>query len=257
MTEDTSVGKKLDLYISSPNSCDYLQGKESQSIFISPEVVVTPGIYEYLISIGFRRSGQHTYRPHCANCRSCISCRLDSNSFTASRSQRRVIKLNEELTFTAVEAGFYDEHFELYSRYQTYKHPGGSMESFEENEFKSFLCDSFGNSVMYETRLGKQLIAVAVTDVFSNALSAVYTFFDPAYAHRSIGTYNILKQIQVAKEGDRQHLYLGYYIKDSEKMSYKANFRPIEMFIDGQWETFNKEATLATESTHVDAPLSF
>ena len=90
---------------------------------------------------------------------------------------------------------FSTEHYELYCRYQAFKHPGGSMESFGENEYEEFLCQSFGNSLMFETRLGEKLLAVSVTDIFGDALSAVYTFFDPEYSARSLGTFSILQQI--------------------------------------------------------------
>ncbi|PCH84386.1 MAG: arginyltransferase [Piscirickettsiaceae bacterium] len=257
MTEPRKMGRKLDLYISSPQVCDYIPTQESQSIFISTDIKVTPGIYQYLIGIGFRRSGQHTYRPHCSSCRACIACRVNTQQFRASRSQKRLLQKNKDLTFTRVEASFNDEHFDLYLRYQSFKHPGGSMENFGKKEYTSFLCDSFGNSVIYETRLKGKLLAVAVTDIFENALSAVYTYFDPDYAARSLGTYNILQQIQMVIDAGKQHLYLGYYIKDSLKMSYKANFRPIEMLINGEWLTYDKGSALASESSSLDAPLRF
>lgn len=257
MTSSNQTGKKLDLYISSPQACDYLKNHESRSIFISPDVKMTPGIYEYLISIGFRRSGQHTYRPHCESCHGCIACRVNAKIFIASRSQKRLLQKNKDLTFAPVEANFYDEHFDLYLRYQSYKHAGGSMENFSKKEYTAFLCESFGNSVMYETRLEGQLLAVAVTDVFEDALSAVYTYFDPEYASRSLGTYNILQQIQTVIDSSKQHLYLGYYIKDSIKMSYKANFRPVELLINGEWVSYDKGVALASESSGIESHLSF
>jgi arginine-tRNA-protein transferase len=257
VTQTAQPGRQLELYISSPQACDYLADKKSQSIFISPDVKVTPGIYEYLIEVGFRRSGQHTYRPHCGTCRACIPCRVNAQDFKPSRSQKRLLRKNKDLTFKPVEASFSGEHFDLYSRYQAFKHPGGSMESFSQDEYKAFLCESFGNSIIYETRLNDQLIAISVTDVFSNALSAVYTFFDPDYSSRSIGTYCVLQQIDLASALEKKHVYLGYYIKDSVKMSYKANFRPIEMLIEGKWKPYTKESILPDQSASLDAPLSF
>ncbi|HIF17482.1 MAG: arginyltransferase [Cycloclasticus sp.] len=257
MTNTPQIGRQLELYISSPQACDYLKDNKAKSIFISPDVNITPGIYEHLISIGFRRSGQHAYRPHCDACRACISCRLDVNQFVPSRSQKRLMAKNENLIFKPLESTFSEEYYDLYKRYQSYKHPGGSMESFGPDEYKAFLCQSFGNNIVYETRLNGQLIAVAITDVFSDALSAVYTFFDPEYSSRSIGTYNLLQQINATKQLKKKHLYLGYYIKDSLKMSYKANFRPIEMFIEGEWTSYSKRADLPVQSASLDTPLSF
>jgi len=257
VSSPTQPGRQLELYISSPHECDYLTGNESQNIFISPDIKVTPGIYEYLISVGFRRSGQHTYRPHCSACRSCISSRLNVQKFKASKSQRRILAKNKDLTFNSSKAIFSDEHYDLYLRYQAFKHPGGSMENFGETEYEEFLCKSFGNSVMYETRLNEKLLAVSVTDIFSDALSAVYTFFDPEYSARSLGKFSVLQQIKAAQNRGKKHLYLGYYIKNSVKMAYKANFMPIEMLVEGEWRCYTKDDELPNQSASLDSPLTF
>lgn len=257
MKETTQPSRQLELYISSAHDCDYLKGQQSQSIFISPDVTVTPGIYEYLIAVGFRRSGAYAYRPHCSTCRACISCRINVHHFKASKSQKRLLNKNKELTFSAVKAEFSEEHYELYLRYQRFKHPAGSMENFTEKDYQTFLCESFGNSLMYETRLGDTLLAISVTDIFSQALSAVYTFFDPDYSSRSLGTYSVLQQIKIAKETKKNHLYLGYYIKSSAKMSYKSKFRPIELLIEGDWRTYQKDDLLPEQSASLDSPLTF
>ena len=257
MVGTTQPSRQLELYISSTHDCDYLQGKQSQSVFISPDVTVTPGVYEYLIAVGFRRSGAYAYRPHCSTCRACISCRINVHHFKASKSQKRLLNKNKELTFSAVKAEFSEEHYELYLRYQRFKHPAGSMENFTEKDYETFLCESFGNSLMYETRLGDTLLAISVTDIFSQALSAVYTFFDPDYSSRSLGTYSVLQQIKIAKETKKNHLYLGYYIKNSVKMSYKSKFKPIELLIAGDWRAYQKDDQLPEESASLDSPLSF
>ncbi len=253
----SSLGRQLALYISAPQPCDYLPGQLTQNIFISPDVKMTAGIYEHLINVGFRRSGQHTYRPHCSACRACISCRLDVQQFKTSRSQKRLLSKNKHLSFKPVNATFSDEYFELYLRYQAFKHPDGPMKNFEAKDYNAFLHESFGNSLIYETRLDDRLIAVSVTDVFSDALSAVYTFFDPEFSVRSLGTYSVLQQIKAAQESQKQYLYLGYYVQDSVKMSYKTNFRPIEMLINDEWTTYKKADLLPSQSSSVDSPLSF
>ena len=257
MTTPSKPGRQLELYISSPQKCDYLTDQLAQSIFISPEIEVTPDIYEYLISVGFRRSGHYAYRPHCSACRACISCRVNVQDFKPSKSQRRLLVKNKDLLFRAVKAAFSQEHYDLYLRYQAYKHPGGSMEKFGTKEYQAFLCESFGNTLIYETYLENTLVAVSVTDVFSEALSAVYTFFDPDYSARSLGTYSVLQQIKATQAFEKKHLYLGYYIKDSVKMSYKANFRPIEMLIEGRWRSYNKKDQLPFQSASLHSILSF
>ena len=257
MTNTSRVGQQLPLYISSPQVCDYLANKQSKNIFISPDIEITPGIYQYLISIGFRRSGKHAYRPHCEHCRGCISSRINVHHFQLSRSQKRVLTKNKDLSFKPVKATFSDEHFELYSRYQSFKHPGGAMEDFGINQYQAFLCESFGNNLIYETRLNGKLLAVSVTDLFDDALSAVYTFFDPDVPARSLGTYSLLQQINSAKNDGRTYVYLGYYIRDSDKMSYKVNFRPIELLVDAVWQRYDKATELPIQSSSLDSPLTF
>ncbi len=257
MAKQDNSRQQLPLYISSPQSCDYLADKQSQNIFIAPDIPVTPDLYGHLLGIGFRRSGKHAYRPHCPACRACIPCRVDSTQFKPSRSQKRVLAKNNDLSFNAIRNDFSEQHFHLYQRYQAGKHPGGTMEHFNADEYQSFLCQSFGNSLVYETRLNDQLLAVSVTDVFSNALSAVYTYFDPAYASRSLGTYSVLKQIELAMNAGQQFVYLGYYIQASNKMAYKANFRPLQLLINGDWCSFNKGEELPMQNSCLDVPLSF
>ncbi|MGB0238925.1 MAG: arginyltransferase [Cycloclasticus sp.] len=257
MSQTFPIGRRLELYISSPQPCDYIKGNESQNIFISPEIKITPDIYQYLLTIGFRRSGSHAYRPHCATCRSCISCRIDVREFKPSKSQRRVLAKNSPVTFTSVPSKFIEEHYDLYLRYQAFKHPKGSMGRFRKLEYEEFLCQSFGHTLMYETRLDGKLLAVSVTDVFYDALSAVYTFFDPDYSARSLGTLSILQQIKAAKNRGKKHLYLGYFIQNSEKMAYKKNFMPIEMLIEGEWRRYFKGDELPDQSAPLDSAITF
>lgn len=249
--------QQLALYISSEQDCDYLPQQQSRNVFIAPDAEISPDIYEQLIYLGFRRSGQHIYRPHCKTCRSCISTRIDVTNFNASRSQKRILAKTKALTFSIYPADFSEQHYQLYLRYQEHKHPGGSMQEFGRSEYRSFLCESLGNSVVFETRLNDKLLAVSVTDIFTHSISAVYTFFDPEFSTLSLGTYSVLQQIQYAKAHAKQHVYLGYYVKDSQKMSYKSNFRPLELLTENQWKSFKKAELLADISGSLDSERSF
>jgi len=239
---------ELPLYISPPNTCDYLREEQSRSLFLSPDISINSEIYEQLLSTGFRRSGTTVYKPHCEHCHACLPCRIRVADFKLSRSQKRILSKNSDLTFTPVSSAFNDEHFRLYLDYQAFKHPGGSMSEFDQTAYKQFLCQSIGRSIFYETRLGKKLVAVSVTDVFAQALSAVYTFFDPDFASRSLGTNSVLQQILTAKNHYKTYLYLGYYIQESKKMAYKQKFRPFELLINNTWQAYSKAETPASQS---------
>jgi arginine-tRNA-protein transferase len=209
----------------------------SSNLVPDPELTLSMPIYNQLIQHGFRRSGAHCYRPHCNNCQACIACRIPVKEFKANRSQQRCLKKNQAIKTTAVSAAFNDEYFELYRRYLNARHIDGSMANPEEEEFKQFLYCDWSETQFLELRLDEQLIAVAVTDIVSDGLSAVYSFFDPEMHTHSLGTYCILKQIDYANLQGLDYVYLGYWIENHQKMHYKNNFKPLQLYRDEQWQT--------------------
>lgn len=227
--------RNLQLYITAESPCSYFDDRMSSNLVPDPELRLNMPIYNQLIQHGFRRSGKHCYRPHCHGCRSCVACRLAIEDFVASRSQRRCYKANQDLKLTAVSAGFTDEYFDLYSRYLNSRHTDGSMSNPVEDDFKQFLYCNWSDTQFLELRLNGVLIAVAVTDIVSDGVSAVYSFFEPKMESRSLGTYCILKQIDYTIELNLNYVYLGYWIENHKKMHYKSNFKPLQKYIDEQW----------------------
>ncbi len=202
-----------------------------------PKLQLNMPIYNQLIQHGFRRSGSHCYRPHCSSCQACIACRTPVKEFITNRSQQRCINKNNDLDMSVVRAGFSDEYFELYRHYLNSRHTDGSMADPVAEDFKQFLYCDWSNTQFLELRLNKQLVAVAVTDIVSDGLSAVYSFFNTELEKRSLGTYCILKQIDYAIELGMDYIYLGYWIENHKKMHYKTNFKPLQLYIDEQWQT--------------------
>lgn len=145
------------------------------------------------------------------------------------------MKKNEDLSVTKLSPTFKEDHFELYWRYQNSRHPGSDMCDKNPEKYHQFLINNTCNTIFYEFTCKDRLLAVSVVDELIDGLSAVYTFFDPDYSTRSLGTYAILWQIDDVCERNLDWLYLGYWIKKCEKMSYKTNFRPIEGFRNGEW----------------------
>jgi arginyl-tRNA--protein-N-Asp/Glu arginylyltransferase len=230
------TSRHLQLYITTESPCSYFDNRLSSNLVPDPELSLNMPIYNQLIQHGFRRSGAHCYRPHCKHCQACIACRLAVNDFVSSRSQRRCLKNNQDLKISSVSAGFSDEYFELYRRYLNSRHTDGSMADPCETDFKQFLYCDWSDTRFLEFRLNKQLVAVAVIDMLTDGLSAVYSFFEPEMQSRSLGSYCILKQVDYAKELGLAYVYLGYWIENHNKMHYKSNFKPLQLYSNEHWQ---------------------
>lgn len=231
----TRSSESIDLYKSEENSCNYLEGEISASIFANPYTPPDWALYTHLIQKGFRRSGEMIYRPDCAACRQCISVRLKVSDFTPNRRFRRTKNQNQDIVTTAAKPQFTDDYFDLYQRYLSAQHAGGDMDNPSDEDFRNFLITTWSDTVFLESRLNGQLLSVAVTDVVLDGLSSVYTFYEPEERKRSLGNFSILSQIDLCLQLNVQYLYLGYWISGCQKMAYKHDFTPLEYFYDNQW----------------------
>jgi leucyl-tRNA---protein transferase len=225
----------LQFYDTAIYPCSYLDGERAVSRVATPTHLITTEIYGELVRNGFRRSGVFTYRPHCPACAACVPVRIPAEHFRPNRSQRRTLRMNETLRACELPLLFFDEHYRLYQRYQRSRHSGGGMDLDDHEQFSRFLLQSRVDTRLVEFREGGTLRMVSVIDVLSDGLSSVYTFYDPDFPGAGLGTYNILWQIDQCIAHGMPYLYLGYFIRQSRKMAYKANFRPIEMLIDNHW----------------------
>jgi len=228
---------KLEFYATPAHDCPYLDQKESKTLFLNPELQPNDHIYDWLIEQGFRRSGDHIYRPHCDDCSACISVRVKSDVFIANKQQRRCFKKGQKFT-TKISPANYDQlHYELFERYISSRHADGDMYPTSEKQYKEFiLCDWMNCQFLdFYDPTNSQLIACCVFDQLNSGLSAVYTFFDPDYSKFSLGRLAILTLIESCKQQQLDYVYLGYWIKACQKMSYKGEYRPIECFINDRW----------------------
>ncbi len=228
--------RNLQLYITTESPCSYFDSRESRSLVPDPKLRLNMPIYNQLIQHGFRRSGSHCYRPHCNTCQACVACRIPVNDFVSSRSQKRCLKANKNLKFITVTADFSEEYFSLYQRYLNSRHGDGSMADPAQDDFQQFLYSQWSNTQFLEFRLDGKLVAVAVTDIVSDGISAVYSFFEPEMEKQSLGTYCVLQQIDYAKALGLNYVYLGYWIKNHPKMHYKNNFKPLQLYRNEQWQ---------------------
>lgn len=225
----------LSLLLSPSHECGYLDGQQAATLFADPMLEMDNTLYEFLLERGFRRSGGHVYRHYCSDCESCVAVRVPVNLFKPSRTFKRVWRRNQDLEVMVKTPTFSQERFDLYHRYLGSRHPGGPMENPNPNDFLEFLTASWAMSRFVEFRLKGVLVMVVVLDLLPSGMSAVYTFYDPHHASRSLGTYGILWQIREANGLEKKYLYLGYWIDKSQKMRYKVRFQPLQGYQNNQW----------------------
>ncbi len=229
------AGGPMRLFLSPSELCSYLPDRQSANLFIDPREPLDVERYSALVRAGFRRSGRYVYRPHCAGCDACRPARIPVALFTANRSQRRNLRANADLAVVRRDDDFRESHYALYLDYQGRRHPGSTMGDADRDAYRSFLTAEWASTEFAEFRLGDELLAVCVYDVLDDGLSAVYTFFSRVGERRAIGKYAILWLIAHARQLGLANVYVGYWIAECRKMAYKAEFRPLQIFSDGQW----------------------
>jgi len=229
----------IPLFLTEQSPCSYLDKTNSQSAFVHPSFSLNTTVYSQLIEQGFRRSGNEVYTPHCPRCSQCIPTRVDVKKFSPSKNQKRCIKKNHHTSVVIKPAQFEQAHYDLYLRYQNHKHGDGSMVNSSKEDYINFLASRWCNTLFVEFSIDNELAAVAIVDLLDNALSAVYTFFEAKFSTFSLGNYAVLWQIQHAQELDLEFVYMGFWIKDCRKMSYKTQYQPIQGFMENQWITLN------------------
>ncbi|GAB1595421.1 arginyltransferase [Lysobacter claricitrinus] len=237
-------GEDLRLFHTGLHDCGYWPDRQARDLVLDPRDPRLPDWYALALGWGFRRSGDIVYRPHCASCRACTPVRIPVAGFHRNRTQRKTLRRNADLVMRICPAERTEEHLDLYRAYLSTRHAGGGMDGHGAPEFDQFLVGRWSRTRFLEFRTSTPdhtLLAVAVTDMTPDALSAVYTFYDPAHADRGLGNYAILRQLQWAAEEGRAHLYLGYWIAGHRKMDYKQHFRPLEAFDGRQWLAFPDE----------------
>ncbi len=233
------MNKSYQLGISQTFPCNYLPDQQERLLIAVDQRLQDAEHYGWLMSQGFRRSGDQIYRPHCINCSACMSLRVLVDDYTPTKSRKRLLKRNVEYSIN-VRNELQDNYYPLYENYINHVHKDGSMFPANHAQYQSFLSGKLTKQVFLEVWFEEILINVAVTDVLNDALSAVYTFYHPDYRKSGIGAFSIIQQILLAKKLGKKFLYLGYQIDECQKMNYKNRYYPHQVLKENSWITINK-----------------
>ncbi|MGL5006532.1 MAG: arginyltransferase [Plesiomonas sp.] len=231
--------KQIQLWLTPPSTCSYLPEQSEQIGVVSGTEWHTTEGYSQLLAHGFRRNGDAIYKPHCPVCHACKQLRISVVEFQPSRSQKRALQHWHAVSWQICDK-LPPEFFTLYAKYINARHASGSMYPPNKAQFESFTqCHwlSVAYLCMYQ---GSQLIAVAVTDVLPDSLSACYTFFDPGFSQHSPGVAMLVKQLEWARQIGKRWVYPGYQVDACKAMSYKKRFRPAQELTPTGWQWIDK-----------------
>ena len=234
-------------YVTAPQPCPYLADRMERKLFTALQGDAAEQLNNSLSKQGFRRSQNVLYRPSCVDCAACLSARIKVADFAPTKSQKRVLKRNTDLTRSASSPWATEAQYALFRDYLDSRHATGGMADMDLFEFAAMVEETPIRTRLIEYRSAhaeaavlndpyEGLRAVSLTDVLDDGLSMVYSFFAPELMKSSVGTYLILDHIQIARELELPYVYLGYWVPGSDKMGYKANFKGVEIYRDGAWE---------------------
>ncbi|WP_448661828.1 arginyltransferase [Sphingomonas sp. CJ20] len=244
----TALSRFPRFFVTSPSPCPYLPGRQERKIFTELSGQHAGELNDALGRIGFRRSQSVAYRPSCAGCTACVSVRVVANQFRPNASQRKLLKRHSDLEVTACKPWATEEQFALLHRYLQARHPGGGMAAMDETDYADMVEQSPVNSFVFEYREPSvdgrpgRLVGACITDQQADGLSMIYSFFVADDESRpGLGTFIILDHILRSRTAALPYVYLGYWVKGSERMAYKTRYRPLEVLGPNGWSVLTDE----------------
>ncbi len=238
--------RQLRFFLTAPSPCPYLPGREERKVFAHLPMSEGANVNDSLTQVGFRRSQNIAYRPACEGCDACVSARIPIGDYHFTKSERRALDRNQDVSRHLVEAEATMEQFDLLRRYLTRRHGGGGMADMTWPDYVAMVEDTAVRTHLIEYRLPSEdggpgdLIGCVLVDMLSDGLSLVYSFYEPTLTRRSLGSFAILDHVRQAEAGGLPYVYLGYWIAGSAKMAYKARFSPLEVLQPGGWRLLSE-----------------
>ena len=250
---NTQTAPVPQFYLTAPAACPYLPDETERKVFTHLVGPRAADMNDLLTQGGFRRSQNIAYRPACEACRACISVRILVDEFSPARSMRRVLAANRDIVSSEMPARPTSEQFSLFRTYLDSRHQKGGMSDMSALDYAVMIEDTHVNTRVIEYRIREEgaglhaaprgtLVAAALSDVMADGLSMVYSFFNPDMAARSLGSFMVLDHVERARAMGLPHVYLGYWVKGSQKMDYKTRFTPQEHLVASGWERYDPES---------------
>ncbi|QDS95278.1 arginyl-tRNA-protein transferase [Roseimaritima multifibrata] len=216
--------------------CPYLPGQVARMPLQWPGARYPGKAVDAFLAAGYRRSGGFLYRTQCPACQACQPTRLSVADFQMRTSQRRVLNRGDAALSVSIGMPILDtQRLTLFNDHRNQRGLSESGDQTDANGYHAFLIDSFCQTQEFRFHFEEELVGIAIVDVGESAVSAVYTYFNPAFSRFSIGTYSILKQIEWCQETGKEFLYLGLYVAENQHLNYKARFAPQQRRVDGSW----------------------
>jgi arginyl-tRNA--protein-N-Asp/Glu arginylyltransferase len=233
------LAAEISRFVSPWRPCSYLPG-ETASLEYRVFAGMSSEDYAQRLARGWRRHGAHFFRPQCPACRQCRSLRVRIADFQPTRSQRRTLSKNSDITVIIGPPEATAAHVVLYNswhRDMSQRRGWSPQETDIEDYENSFLigCWPFAREMCYYNS-GK-LVGVGLVDVVDDALSSVYFYHDPAWRPAAPGVFSVLQEIEYCRATGRAYNYLGYWIAACPSMTYKCQYRPheiLEAYVDEQ-----------------------
>lgn len=228
-------------YRSAPTPCPYLKGRLEQKLFTQASGPKATFFNSLLTANGFRRSHDIIYRPDCPGCNACVAVRIPVDKFKPNRNQRRLIRYNAGLEHEICDSTPDEDQYDMFMRYQQARHGDSEMARMTYDDFTAMMVEGnvdIANLRLFEPKTGKPM-GTMLFDPLMDGVSAVYSFFDPDVPGKySLGSTLVLRLIDYTRERDMPYLYLGYWIRQCEKMNYKSRFSGLEGLTENGWVDF-------------------
>jgi len=240
---DATVAPPLTFFHTLSMPCPYIEGRRERRLVCDLSTRRGRHAHDTLARAGFRRTQHLAYRPACLGCSACVPVRVRCDDFRWSKSHRRTLKANTDLRGELVANKATPEQFDLFRRYQSGRHGDGEMAMMDMADYASMIERSPIRTAVLEYRdPADRLWAAMLADIQDDGYSAVYSFFEPGADRRSLGRFMVLDLVRRSLRENLPYVYLGYWIAESRKMSYKTQYRPIEGLTPAGWVEIGEES---------------